>query len=255
MKYITSFFILLLFTLPALAQGASSEKFDHEHRLYGNVLALYVKDGLVDYGGLKSNPADLRAYLESTGEVTEAEFDGWSENEQLAFLINLYNARTLELIIDNYPLKSIRDIQTGGVGPWDQPLVNLFGKTITLNTLEHGIIRKNYKEPSIHFALVCAAMGCPPLLNEPYLADNLENQLEAQTKKFLADAEKNSPDRKNKTMNLSPIFKWYGEDFVSAAGSVPGFLKKYYIDMPIEGYNIEYTQYDWSLNDASAKTK
>ncbi len=233
-------------------RGASGEAFDSSHKLYADVLSDYVKDGLVDYADLKSDPGDLRAYLESTAKVTRREFEGWTTNEQLAFLINLYNARTLGLIIDNYPVKSIRDIGSGGKGPWEEPVVKLFGETITLNSLEHGIIRKNYKEPSIHFVLVCAAIGCPPLLDEPYLADKLDNQLEAQTKKFLADTGKNSVDRENKILRISPIFMWYTEDFKAEAGSVPGFLNKYYGNEPLQGYIIVYTDYGWSLNDASA---
>jgi hypothetical protein len=232
-----------------------SSAFDDTHGLYGQVLTLYVKDGLVDYRGLKSNPRDLNSYLESAAQVTRKEFDSWSKDEQLAFLINLYNARTLELIVKNYPVKSIKDIGNGGKGPWEEPVVELFGETITLNTLENGMIRRNYKEPRIHFALVCAAMGCPPLSAEPYSAGKLDDQLEAQTKKFLEDTEKNSVDRNNKTIRLSPIFEWYAADFESAAGSVPGFLKKYYGDLTHGQYIIVYTDYDWSLNDTAAKGK
>lgn len=234
---------------------ASPSAFDNSHGTYGKVLSLYVRDGLVDYSGLKSDPGGLEAYLESTAKVTRQDFESWPEDEQLAFLINIYNARTLELIVDNYPVKSIRDIANGGKGPWDVPVVKLFGETITLNSLEHGIIRRNYKDPRIHFALVCAARGCPPLLGEPYLGGSLQNQLEALTKIFLDDPGKNSVDGKNKIIRLSPIFEWYAEDFKSDAGSVPGFLKKYYGNKPFNGYIIVYTDYDWSLNDIPTKVK
>lgn len=202
---------------------ASSSAFDNSHGAYGKVLSLYVRDGLVDYRGLKSDPGGLEAYLESTAKVTKQDFESWPEDERLAFLINLYNARTLELIVDNYPVKSIRDIGKGGKGPWDEPVVELFGEAITLNSLEHGIIRRNYNDPRIHFALVCAAMGCPTLLDQPYLADSLDNQLEARTKIFLSDPEKNSVERENKILRISPIFIWYAADFESEAGSVRGF--------------------------------
>ncbi len=234
---------------------ASSSAFDNSHGAYGEVLSLYVRDGLVDYRGLKSDPGGLEAYLESTAKVTRKDFESWPEDEQLAFLINIYNARTLELIVDNYPVKSIRDIGSSGKGPWDEPVVKLFGETITLNALENWMIRRNYKDPRIHFALVCAAVGCPPLLGEPYLGGSLDNQLEARTKKFLSDPGKNSIDRENKILRLSPIFEWYAEDFKAEAGSVPGYLKKYYGNEPFKGYIIVYTDYDWSLNDISAKEK
>ncbi len=246
---------ILVLLSTAFFREAPGEAFDKTHKLYGEVLSLYVKDGLVDYAGLKSDPGGLRAYLESTAKVTRQEFEGWTPNERLAFLINLYNARTLGLIIDNYPVKSIRDIGDGANGPWDEPVVELFGDTITLNALENGMIRRDYKDPRIHFALVCAAMGCPLLLGEPYIGAALENQLDARTRIFLADTEKNSADRDDKTLRISPIFEWYGEDFISAAGSVTGFLKKYYMDAPVEGYKIAYTGYDWSLNDIKGKAK
>lgn len=251
--YIFWRFILSSFVLTGVL--TPSHAFDHSHELYGKTLSLNVKEGLVDYRGLKSNHSELRAYLESTAQVTRQEFENWAEEAQLAFLINVYNARTLDLVIRNYPVKSIKDIGSGGKGPWDESVVALFGEVITLNEFENGIIRKNYNEPRIHFALVCAAMGCPPLSTEPYTAEKLDNQLEAQTKKFLADTGKNSVDRKNKTIRLSPIFEWYAADFESGAGSVPGFLKKYYGDLTHGQYIIVYTDYDWSLNDTAVNGK
>jgi len=245
------FFLLLLLTVSTEPSSA----FDHVYAIYGNVLSVYVKNGLVDYSGLKSDPGGLRTFLESTEHVSKQEFESWSGEEQLAFFINLYNARTLELVIDNYPVKSIKDIGRGGKGPWDEPIVKVFGERITLNELENGMIRENYKEPRIHFALVCAAMGCPPLLDRPYTEADLDSQLEARTKKFLADNGKNSLDEKNKTLRLSPIFEWYAADFESGTGSVPGFLKKYYGDLSHGQYIIVYTDYDWSLNDLSADGK
>lgn len=246
--------VCLLFFI-AFVFDASAETFDHSHKLYGNVLILYVKDGLVDYSGLKSNPGNLKDYLEQTALVSKKEFDSWTGEERLAFLINLYNARTLELIIENYPVKSIKDIGSGAKGPWEEPIVPLFGEIITLNTLENSIIRKNYNDPRIHFALVCAAKGCPPLLGVPYIAENLNNQLGAQTQKFLADSAKNSIDVKNKVIRLSPIFNWYMDDFSRTAGSVQKFIKPYYLNFPVEEFKIEYTDYDWSLNDSSAERK
>lgn len=254
MNYKSGLLTVFLFLL-AFIREAAGEPFDGSHKLYGEVLSVYVKDGLVDYRGIKSDPDDLSAYIESTEKVTLEEFERWTEGKRLAFLINLYNARTLDLVAGHYPVKSIRDIGSGGMGPWDEPVVRLFGENISLNALEHGMIRKNYKEPRIHFALVCAAIGCPPLLDEPYAGERLDEQLEAQARKFLADTGKNSVDRENKIIRLSPIFEWYAEDFEAGAGSVPGFLKKYYGSLPLEEYNIVYTEYDWSLNDISAEAK
>ena len=214
-SYIRLFFFLLLILT---VNGEPSSAFDHEYSVYGNVLSVYVRNGLVDYSGLKSDPGGLRTFLESTEAVSKREFD----------------------------------FGGGGKGPWDEPIVKVFGEASTLNELENGMIRKNYKEPRIHFALVCAAMGCPPLLDKPYAGAGLDAQLEARTKKFLADTGKNSLDEKNKTFRLSPIFEWYAADFESGAGSVPGFLKKYYGGLSHGQYIIVYTDYDWSLNDLSA---
>jgi hypothetical protein len=255
MNYKSGLFTVFALLSLSFVRGASGETFDSSHKLYGEVLSIYVKDGLVDYSGLKSNPRDLGAYLESTAQVTRREFEGSTGEEQLAFLINLYNARTLQLVVDNYPVKSIRDTGSGAKGPWDIDFIPLFGEKISLNTLENGIIRKQYREPRVHFVLVCAAMGCPPLLSEPYVADKLDKQLETQTKKFLGDPLRNSVDRGNKILRLSPIFEWYKADFEAVSGSVQDFLKTYYADVPLGEYGIAYTDYDWSLNDTSARVK
>ena len=143
--------------------AAKTWTFDQSHSRFDRVLKKFVKDGLVDYAGLKANPGELRRYLDELSTPSEMDFGRWMEKEQLAFLINLYNATTLRLIVDHYPVKSIKDIGNLWKGPWDQPVVRLFGRKVTLNTIEHDILRKNYEEPRIHFALVCAARGCPPL--------------------------------------------------------------------------------------------
>jgi len=245
------FFSIILTTVNA----EPSPAFDSSYSLYGTVLSRYVKNGLVDYTGLKSEPGGLGLFLESAERVSKRDFKDWSREERLAFLINVYNARTLRLVIDNYPVKSIKDIGSGGKDPWDEPVVKLFGETISLNELENGLIRKGFEEPRIHFALVCAAVGCPPLLDKPYVGDRLDAQLEAQTKKFLSDTWKNSFDERSMTLRLSPIFEWYAADFEAEAGSVPGFLIKYYTGLPTDGFIIVYTEYDWSLNDISDKMK
>ncbi len=183
---------ILLYGL--LVTSAGTSEFDHSHKPYANVLKQYVKGGLVDYSGLKSNPNELRSYLDQTATVSEADFNSWTQERQLAFFINLYNAGTLLLIIDHYPVASIKDIAADSEGPWELPVVSLFGKKITLNHLEHRIIRKSYDEPRIHFALVCAALGCPDLRNEPYTAQKLNQQLEDRGKSFISDSTKNRVD-------------------------------------------------------------
>lgn len=248
--------ILIFFFLILSTAGAEPPpEFDHSYSDYGAALSRYVKSGLVDYNGLKSDPGGLRSFLESSERVSKREFESWTREERLAFLINVYNARTLGIVIDNYPVESIKDIGNGGKGPWGKPFVKLFGETITLSELENGLIRKNFNEPRVHFALVCAAMGCPPLLDKPYAGSSLDTQLEAQATTFLSDAGKNSFDENSGTLRLSPIFEWYASDFESEAGSIGGFLKKYYAGLPDDGYIIVYTDYDWSLNEITDKMK
>lgn len=244
---------LCLFSYSGIRAAAGEP--NPSHQLYGDVLRLYVKDGLVDYGGLKSSSKDLDAYLKYTASVTREEFDTWNEARQLAFLINLYNAQTLNLVIEHYPVAGIKEIYSESSGPWEKPVVSLFGKDISLNDLENEYIRKNYNEPRIHFALMCAAKGCPPLLDEPFTALELDAQLESQTRRFLADSEKNSIDTENKVIHLSPVFDWFGEDFSAKSGSVRDFLRPYYGSINLEGYRIEYTNYDWSLNDTASQHK
>lgn len=249
-----SLLVVIHFLLLTLASvGEESEEFDQSHSIYGTVLRAYVKDGSVDYAGLKSNPGDLELYLERTSLVSGDEFDKWPRDEQLAFLINLYNARTLDLVRVNYPVGSIREIASDSGGPWEQPIVRLFGEKITLNALEHEVIRKNYSEPRTHFALVCAAKGCPVLPDEAYLGPALQGQLEAQTREFLTDADKNSIDTENQIVRLSPLFKWFAEDFSAKSGSVAEFINPYFQNMAGADFKIEYTDYDWSLNGAESK--
>ena len=251
--YFSSFFAAILFVLLLTNQLLNAETLDQSNEHYREVLKTYVKHGLVDYSGLKSNPKDLNQYLELAASISKETFDGWSENEQLAFLINVYNAQTLDLVADNYPVNSIKDIAGDSGGPWEQPIVTLFGEKRTLNALENEIIRGNYPEPRIHFALVCAALGCPKLINEPYNPEILDKQLEKQTKLFLMDSDKNSIDLRNKVLLLSPIFDWFKEDFILQSGSIIKFVSPYFGIEATGEFKIEYTNYDWTLNDLSSK--
>jgi len=168
--------------------------FDQSHVIFDGVLKQYVKNARVDYAALKAHPQDLNRYLDQVAAVGKKEFKQWSEPQQIAFLSNGYNAYTLRLIIGTYPLKSIKDIGSFFSGPWDQPVVRLFGETINLNTLEHKVLRVDYAEPRIHFALVCAAKGCPPLRGEAYVGTQLEDQLVDQARQFLAETTQNRVD-------------------------------------------------------------
>ena len=194
---------LALFAV-ALTLRVAAAGFDQSNALFDGVLKQYVKSARVDYAALKAHPQELNRYLDQVAAVSKAEFKKWSEPQQIAFLANAYNAYTLRLIIKNYPVKSIKDIGSFINGPWDQPVVQLFGETITLNTVEHKILRKDYAEPRLHFVLVCAAKGCPPLRGEAYVAARLNEQLDDQAKQFLAESGKNRIAATERTVYLSP---------------------------------------------------
>lgn len=235
-----------------LTATASASSYDHSHATLDAVLKTRVHNGLVDYSGLKAERESLDSYLATAGAVAMADFQQWSKDEQLAFLINIYNAATLQLIIDNYPVDSIKSLGSLLKSPWSRETVLLFGKKISLGTLEHKIIRKNYEDARVHFALVCAALGCPPLRSEAYVGARLSEQLDAQAKSFLSTATKNRIDSEKKVLWLSPIFDWYRKDFDTASTSLSAFVAPYLgvaADTPLDSYKIEYTDYDWSLND------
>jgi len=227
--------------------------FDREHGLLDAVLKRHVRNARVDYAALRSQPEGLKQYLTAVRQVSRAEFKAWSEADQIAFLCNAYNAHTLRLILDHYPVKSIQDIGSILKGPWDQPVVQLFGDTRTLNDLEHRMLRVDYAEPLIHFALVCAAKGCPPLRAEAFVGSRLGEQLADQARAFLAETAKNRIDPERRTVYLSPIFKWYGTDFEAKGSSVLSRLQPYWREewraLSLKGFKLRYTKYDWSLND------
>lgn len=247
--FVLVFAIVLFYVSINASADTAPVPFDQTHEIYQTVLKEYIKDGSVNYAGIKSDPENLKNYLIQTSSITKKEFEAWSQEQQLAFLINLYNAETLDLVQENYPVVSIKEIAKDSGGPWEQPVVQIFGEEITLNALEHEIIRKNYPEPRIHFALVCAAKSCPVLINKPYLGESLKSQLETQTRAFLTDTQNNSIDTQNKTLRLSPLFDWFSEDFVKESGSVIAFVNPYMGGQASADFSIEYTNYDWALND------
>lgn len=245
---------LAVFALVASAASA----FDHAHAALDGVLKQNVRDGLVNYAALKAAPGPLDAYLAALAAVPEAEFNAWGEPQRLAFLINLYNAATLKLILDKYPLKSIRSIGLLPGAAWKLEGVSLFGKKISLDGLEHGIIRKNYRDARVHFALVCAARGCPPLRADAFVGARLDAQLDEQGRVFMGQSEKNRVDAAKRVLHLSPIFKWFSGDFEAASGSVVKFVAPFFPEAARDAlaggeFKIEYTDYDWSLNDQAKK--
>ncbi|MDP8231832.1 MAG: DUF547 domain-containing protein, partial [Candidatus Zophobacter franzmannii] len=255
---------VLLMCLLTVVTPAMAREFDHTHTVYDGIAQQCVQKGQVNYRGIRANLTPLNLYLAQLERVSEKDFDLWKETQQIAYLSNLYNASTIKLIQDHYPVKSIKDIGSFFKGPWDQPAVRLFGKAITLNTLEHRILRVKYAEPRLHMALVCAAKGCPPLRSEAYTAEKLSAQLNDQAKQFLSNPIKFRIDRRNRKVYISPIFKWYGEDFVKKftpkAGfrglgktmqAVLNFCSQYLSDadqkyLAAGDYSVKYLPYDWT---------
>lgn len=196
-------------------------------------------DGSVDYGDFKSSKKQLNEYINSLKNNKPK--DLWSKEDKLAYWINAYNALTIDLILRNYPLKSIKDIDK----PWDQRLWKFGNKWLNLNDIEHQILRK-MNEPRIHFAIVCASFSCPKLQNKAFTATNLEAQLTEATKQFLADETRNNISENN--LKLSKIFKWFAKDF-KTDGSLIDFLNKYTEVEISSKAKKSFKDYNWDLND------
>jgi len=176
--------------------------------------------------------------------------------ERKAFWINAYNAFTIELILRNYPVASIRKISGPFGSPWKKRFFKIDGRDMSLDDIEHGILRerKEFQDARVHFALVCASKGCPPLQPFAFSADKLDDQLETVTKAYLTDPEKTPFNTSTDTISLIRIMDWYGGDFKRDAGSVKAFVKKY-VPPVGEKTRIEFTPYDWSLNEPDRSQK
>lgn len=209
-----------------------------DHSSFGQLLQKHVNSkGNVDYKSFKADEGKLDAYLEML-ENNPVQ-NSWSKNERLAYWINVYNAFTIKLILDNYPVSSIKDINGGK--PWDKLFIKLGNTSYTLNKVENDIIRKRFNEPRIHFAVNCAAKSCPPLLNDAYYPDKLMSQLSERTNSFISNSNYNTiTDSK---LKVSKIFDWYSSDF----GDVKDFISRY-TSSDIKGNNLEFMDYDWALN-------
>lgn len=254
--------LLLLVLLPLQAAA----NFDHSS--WNDLLQQYVipiDEGVgtqVDYGGFAAAKSELQDYLDALSAVQRSEFDAWTQGEQLAFLINTYNASTVSLILTEYPnLDSIKDIGGFFRSPWKQEFIPLFGELVSLDNIEHDMIRgwDRYQEPRIHFAVNCAAIGCPALRNEAYEGGSLDEQLEDSTRRFLADRARNY--YANNRLWISNIFNWYEEDFErgwQGIESVSQFLSYYAEALGLskevqealanEDVRIRHLRYDWDLN-------
>lgn len=210
------------------------------HTKWNQLLKQHVSEnGVVDYQKFKTNKTTLAEYIFELSKNTPT--NTWSKNQKLAYWINAYNALTVDLIIKNTPLKSIKDIKK----PWNIRLWKLGEKWYNLEDIEHQILRK-MDEPRIHFAIVCASYSCPKLLNKAYTANHIERQLEMATKTFINDSKRNSIT--SNKLSLSKIFKWFAKDF-KQNGSLIDFINQY-TSIPVsKNAKISYKNYNWELND------
>ncbi|TBN05668.1 DUF547 domain-containing protein [Hyunsoonleella flava] len=214
------------------------EAFNHDS--WDDVLEKYVStDGNVDYSGLKKSRGVLLKYIELLANNTPN--NDWTKEDKLAYWINAYNALTIDLILRNYPIKSIKDIKD----PWKQRHWKLGKKWYNLDEIEHQILRK-MDEPRIHFAIVCASDSCPKLQNDAFTASNLEQQLTKATEEFLSDKSKN--DLSDNPIKLSKIFKWFSKDFNQNTNLID-FLNKYSEETVYHSTKIRYMDYNWDLNE------
>jgi hypothetical protein len=239
----------------AIPAKASCGAFDHTHAAWTALLGRFVRAGVVDYAGLhRSGRGDLGAYLTTLESVCRGGDAGWTREQKLSFWINAYNAYTVKLILDHYPLKSIRAIGDNPDAAFKTPfipLASLRGKTLSLNDIEHEILRKELGEARIHFAIVCASKSCPPLRSEAYRAGDLDAALDGAARVFVQSPTYN--DLSGERLRLSSLFLWFRQDFERAAGSMPAFLARY-LSAPMAervrrpGARIEFLPYDWTLN-------
>lgn len=263
MKFRLITILLFLFTAPAHAAG-----FDHGqwNGLVAKNVVMAADDtsSSVNYAQFKEDGAALKSYLSSLSKVSQSEFDSWAKPDQLAFLINAYNAWTVELILTRYPkLSSIKELGTLTQSPWQKAFIPLLGGQRSLDTIEHDMIRGSgrYNDPRIHFGVNCASIGCPPLLNEAFVGERLDTQLDRMTKGFLSDRSRNRIE--NGKMAVSSIFDWYGGDFAKGwrgANSVGAFFALYAGSLgltPAQSQalkngqmEIGFLEYDWRLNDS-----
>jgi hypothetical protein len=227
---------------------STSEPVSHEQ--WDSLLKKHVSEsGLVDYNGFKNDSVALSSYLHLL-ETHHPNEKNWTRNERMAYWINAYNAFTIKLVTDHYPVKSIKDIKNGIPfvnTVWDIKFINIEGESYDLNNIEHGILRPKFEDPRIHFAVNCASISCPPLADFAYSAERLDEQLDQSGRRFINDSKRNKIASANKA-DLSKIFSWFKGDFTKDQGLIT-FINRY-SDIPLdEKADISYLDYDWDINE------
>jgi hypothetical protein len=227
----------------------SVEKKPISHQLWNNLLQKHVEsNGLVDYKGFIEDSTKLNTYLSLLSSTHPRQT--WSENERIAYWINAYNAFTVKLIVDYYPVKSIKEIKKGIPflnSVWDIKFIRIEGETYDLNNIEHSILRKEFSDARIHAAINCASISCPLLRGEAFVAEKLDKQLDDAMHSFINDPIRNRV--KAGEAEISKIFRWFGGDFKKHAGSVRTFINQYANEKVSDKGKIAHLDYNWSLND------
>ncbi len=262
----------ILLAIVMLATSTVALALDHSHKAWDDLLKKHVRHAetgsasKVAYAGLARDRAQLKAILAEYSAVGKAEFDAWTKPQQQAFLINAYNAYTVEKILTRYPdIKSIREFGSVFGNPWKDKFFTLLGQPSYLDQIEHEILRREgvYDEPRVHVAVVCASIGCPMLRNEAFTPERLETQLEDGMKRFLSDRSRNRFNAQAGKLEVSKIFDWYGRDFEKGHKgytSLKATFAKYadqLADQPedraavrSQKAEVAFLDYDWALNDA-----
>ena len=249
----------------------TAEGFDHNYTRYNAILKHHVRDGLVDYSAIRANRPDLDRVLVDLGSVGAEEYGSWTMEQQLAFWVNAYNIWMIAIVADRYPINgkqsdkypanSVQQIP----GVWDSLKFSTIGRQFSLNEMEHEILRKKFREPRIHFVLICASLGCPKLGNEALRPVDLKSQLDNAARRFVQDPSKIRIDAEKKQLWLSSIFQWFPEDFDSFAdeagkekyGKYAGpveFVSRYLTEkdgnsLRAEKWTLQWLNYDWTINE------
>lgn len=265
--------VLLAFSLSA----ACAKSFDRSHKLFTADLKKYVDGSLVHYKRWQKHQGNLDKYLKSVADLDPAVLEAFSPKEKKAFWLNVYNAATVKVVLDHYPIQdttkfypshSLRQIPD----VWEKSHFTVAGHDYTLDQIEHDILRKDFSDPRLHFAACCATRDCAPLLKRAYTGENIDRELHALTDRFMQDKDNIDFDFSKKTVQVSKIFNWFPLDFSKPAGfdklkfpppkdediilayiyrhAAPD-VKERLADPSVRAeYKVSYKEYDWTLNDA-----
>jgi len=243
--------VLLLSMSLWFVPGVSAGTFDHSK--FDQALKKYVDDkGLVDYNSIAKD-SGFSEYVQS---LQTAKVEEFSRDGQLAFWINGYNAVTIDKVIKKKPKKSVRETFIPGVWTATKFFTSrehiVAGKRLSQDDIEHEILRKQFKDPRIHFAIICASMGCPPLPRLAYTEENVQTRLEEETRKYLNSPRGTRIDRAENTLHVSKLFDWFATDFIQKSGSTLAFMRLYLNEETLSFLErdpmISYLEYNWALN-------